>query len=145
MLTLPSPAQVKPLFKSTRSLPTVETSPQAAPQTYAEYAISGPPGGAGAPHPTGPEPLAGETPNQAPKPGAKSSSIIVSPRQVRRGWRSEALSFLVGNSGYGEGVLVGTGRKSELWPLCSGLRPSFIHPFKYCMWVEVASCPIVLL
>ncbi|XP_035947491.1 DNA excision repair protein ERCC-1 isoform X1 [Halichoerus grypus] len=75
------PAGVKPLFKSTRSLPTVEASPQAAPQTYAEYAISGPPGGVGAPHHTGPEPLAGETPNQAPKPGAKSSSIIVSPRQ----------------------------------------------------------------
>ncbi|XP_064436449.1 DNA excision repair protein ERCC-1 isoform X1 [Mirounga angustirostris] len=75
------PAGVKPLFKSTRSLPTVEASPQAAPQTYAEYAISGPPGGVGAPHHRGPEPLAGETPNQAPKPGAKSSSIIVSPRQ----------------------------------------------------------------
>ncbi|XP_040313341.1 DNA excision repair protein ERCC-1 isoform X2 [Herpailurus yagouaroundi] len=74
-------AGFKPLFKSTRSLPTMETSAQAAPQTYAEYAISGPPGGAGAPHPTGPEPLAGETPNQAPKPGTKSSSIIVSPRQ----------------------------------------------------------------
>ncbi|XP_047566004.1 DNA excision repair protein ERCC-1 isoform X3 [Lutra lutra] len=75
------PAGVKPLFKSTRSLPTVETSPQAAPQTYAEYAISGPQGGAGAPQPPGPELLAGETANQAPKPGAKSSSIIVSPRQ----------------------------------------------------------------
>ncbi|XP_044113045.1 DNA excision repair protein ERCC-1 isoform X1 [Neovison vison] len=75
------PAGVKPLFKSTRSLPTMETLPQAAPQTYAEYAISGPPGGAGAPQPPGPEPLAGETANQAPKPGAKSSSIIVSPRQ----------------------------------------------------------------
>nr|XP_060507449.1 DNA excision repair protein ERCC-1 isoform X3 [Panthera onca] len=75
------PAGFKPLFKSTRSLPTTETSAQAAPQTYAEYAISGPPGGAGAPHPTGPEPLAGETPNQAPKAGTKSSSIIVSPRQ----------------------------------------------------------------
>ncbi|XP_047691538.1 DNA excision repair protein ERCC-1 isoform X2 [Prionailurus viverrinus] len=75
------PAGFKPLFKSTRSLPTMETSAQAAPQTYAEYAISGSPGGAGAPHPTGPEPLAGETPNQAPKPGTKSSSIIVSPRQ----------------------------------------------------------------
>ncbi|XP_025770040.1 DNA excision repair protein ERCC-1-like [Puma concolor] len=74
-------AGFKPLFKSTRSLPTMETSAQAAPQTYAEYAISGPPGGAGAPHPTGPEPLAGETPNQAPKLGTKSSSIIVSPRQ----------------------------------------------------------------
>lgn len=96
-LTLPSPAQVKPLFKSTRSLPTMETLPQAAPQTYAEYAISGPPGGAGAPQPPGPEPLAGETANQAPKPGAKSSSIIVSPRQVRRGWRSG------GNLGYGAG------------------------------------------
>uniref|UniRef100_A0A5F5PVK0 ERCC excision repair 1, endonuclease non-catalytic subunit n=1 Tax=Equus caballus TaxID=9796 RepID=A0A5F5PVK0_HORSE len=72
------PAGAKPLFKSTRSLPTMETSPPPAPQTYAEYAISGPPGGAG---PTGPEPLAGETPNQAPKPGAKSNSIIVSPRQ----------------------------------------------------------------
>nr|XP_021536742.1 DNA excision repair protein ERCC-1 [Neomonachus schauinslandi] len=95
------PAGVKPLFKSTRSLPTVEASPQAAPQTYAEYAISGPPGGVGAPHHRGPEPLAGETPNQAPKPGAKSSSIIVSPRQVRRGWRSGALRFLVGNTGYG--------------------------------------------
>ncbi|XP_046539900.1 DNA excision repair protein ERCC-1 isoform X1 [Equus quagga] len=72
------PAGAKPLFKSTRSLPTMETSPPPAPQTYAEYAISGPPGGAG---PTGPEPLAGETPNHAPKPGAKSNSIIVSPRQ----------------------------------------------------------------
>ncbi|KAM8963021.1 DNA excision repair protein ERCC-1 isoform 1-T1 [Lycaon pictus] len=76
------PVGVKPLFKSTRSLPTVETSVQAAPQTYAEYAISGPPGLAGAPHPTGPEPLTGETPNQASKPGAKSNSIIVSPRQL---------------------------------------------------------------
>ncbi|XP_028339185.1 DNA excision repair protein ERCC-1 isoform X1 [Physeter macrocephalus] len=75
------PPGAKPLFKSTRSLPTVETSPQLAPQTYAEYAISGPPGGSGATRPIGPEPLAGETPNQAPKPGAKSNSIIVSPRQ----------------------------------------------------------------
>uniref|UniRef100_A0A8C6B0F7 ERCC excision repair 1, endonuclease non-catalytic subunit n=1 Tax=Monodon monoceros TaxID=40151 RepID=A0A8C6B0F7_MONMO len=75
------PPGAKPLFKSTRSLPTVETSPQPAPQTYAEYAISGPPGGSGATRPIGPEPLAGETPNQAPKPGAKSNSIIVSPRQ----------------------------------------------------------------
>ncbi|KAB0398568.1 hypothetical protein E2I00_009919 [Balaenoptera physalus] len=77
---VPPPA-AKPLFKSTRSLPTVETSPQPAPQTYGEYAISGPPGGSGATRPIGPEPLAGETPNQAPKPGAKSNSIIVSPRQ----------------------------------------------------------------
>ncbi|KAB1273858.1 DNA excision repair protein ERCC-1 [Camelus dromedarius] len=76
------PPGAKPLFKSTRSLPTTEIAPQPAPQTYAEYAISGPPGGAGATHTMGPEPLAGETPNNpAPKPGAKSNSIIVSPRQ----------------------------------------------------------------
>ncbi|XP_012508896.1 PREDICTED: DNA excision repair protein ERCC-1 isoform X2 [Propithecus coquereli] len=75
------PAGAKPLFKSTRSLPTVDTSAQATPQTYAEYAISRPLGGAGVTCPTGPEPLAGETPNQAPKPGTKSNSIIVSPRQ----------------------------------------------------------------
>uniref|UniRef100_A0A2K6MZH6 DNA excision repair protein ERCC-1 n=1 Tax=Rhinopithecus bieti TaxID=61621 RepID=A0A2K6MZH6_RHIBE len=75
------PGVAKPLFKSTQSLPTVDTSAQAAPQTYAEYAISQPLGGAGATCPTGSEPLAGETPNQALKPGAKSNSIIVSPRQ----------------------------------------------------------------
>ncbi|KAK2088693.1 Excision repair cross-complementation group 1 [Saguinus oedipus] len=75
------PAMAKPLFKSTKSLPTVDTSAQAAPQTYAEYVMSRPPGGPGAPCPTGSEPLAGETRNQAPKPGAKSNSIIVSPRQ----------------------------------------------------------------
>ncbi|KAL1286754.1 ERCC1 [Ovibos moschatus] len=75
------PPGAKPLFRSTRSLPTVETSPPPGPQTYAEYALSGPPGGAEATCPVGPEPLAGETPNQAPKPGAKSNSIIVSPRQ----------------------------------------------------------------
>ncbi|XP_042088118.1 DNA excision repair protein ERCC-1 isoform X1 [Ovis aries] len=75
------PPGAKPLFRSTRSLPTVETSPPPGPQTYAEYALSGPPGGAEATRPVGPEPLAGETPNQAPKPGAKSNSIIVSPRQ----------------------------------------------------------------
>uniref|UniRef100_A0A673VDZ0 ERCC excision repair 1, endonuclease non-catalytic subunit n=1 Tax=Suricata suricatta TaxID=37032 RepID=A0A673VDZ0_SURSU len=75
------PAGLKPLFKSSRSLPTTETSPQAGPQTYAEYAISGPPGGAGAPHPREPEALAAEPPHQAPKPGTKSNSIIVSPRQ----------------------------------------------------------------
>ncbi|XP_011818389.1 PREDICTED: DNA excision repair protein ERCC-1 isoform X1 [Colobus angolensis palliatus] len=75
------PGVAKPLFKFTQSLPTVDTSAQAAPQTYAEYAISQPPGGAAATCPTGSEPLAGETPNQALKPGAKSNSIIVSPRQ----------------------------------------------------------------
>nr|XP_036861311.1 DNA excision repair protein ERCC-1 isoform X4 [Manis javanica] len=75
------PPGAKPLFKSTRSLPTRETCPQTVPQTYAEYAISGPPGGAGAMHQSGREPVAGETPHQAPKPGAKSNSIIVSPRQ----------------------------------------------------------------
>uniref|UniRef100_A0A2K5PLB4 ERCC excision repair 1, endonuclease non-catalytic subunit n=1 Tax=Cebus imitator TaxID=2715852 RepID=A0A2K5PLB4_CEBIM len=75
------PAVAKPLFKSTKSLPTVDTSAQAAPQTYAEYVMSRPPGGPGTTCPTGSEPLAEETPNQAPKPGAKSNSIIVSPRQ----------------------------------------------------------------
>lgn len=75
------PAGLKPLFKSTQSCPTTETSAQAAPQTYAEYAISGPAGGAAATHPTGQEPQAGESPGQAPKPGTKSNSIIVSPRQ----------------------------------------------------------------
>ncbi|XP_062968405.1 DNA excision repair protein ERCC-1 isoform X2 [Cynocephalus volans] len=75
------PAGAKLLFKSTRSLATVETSAQAAPQTYAEYAISRPPGGAEATCPTESEPQQGETPNQALKPGAKSNSIIVSPRQ----------------------------------------------------------------
>ncbi|KAF6077402.1 ERCC excision repair 1, endonuclease non-catalytic subunit [Phyllostomus discolor] len=74
------PAGLKPLFKSTQSCPTTETA-QAAPQTYAEYAISGPAGGAAATHPTGPEPQAGEALGQAPKPGTKSNSIIVSPRQ----------------------------------------------------------------
>uniref|UniRef100_A0A2K6V181 ERCC excision repair 1, endonuclease non-catalytic subunit n=1 Tax=Saimiri boliviensis boliviensis TaxID=39432 RepID=A0A2K6V181_SAIBB len=77
------PAVAKPLFKSTKNLPTVDTSAQAAPQTYAEYVMSRPAGGPGATCPTGSEPLAGETPNQAPKPGAKSNSIIVSPRQLR--------------------------------------------------------------
>ncbi|CAI9153065.1 unnamed protein product [Rangifer tarandus platyrhynchus] len=71
------PPGAKPLFRSTRSLPTMETSPPPGPQTYAEYALSGPPGRAEATHPVGPEPLAGE----ATKPGAKSNSIIVSPRQ----------------------------------------------------------------
>ncbi|KAG8515313.1 DNA excision repair protein ERCC-1 [Galemys pyrenaicus] len=73
--------QAKPLFKSARSLPTTDSLPQPAPQSYAEYAISGPPGGAAATQPAGPEPLAEETPKQAPKVGAKSNSIIVSPRQ----------------------------------------------------------------
>ncbi|XP_063557526.1 DNA excision repair protein ERCC-1 isoform X3 [Gorilla gorilla gorilla] len=75
------PGVAKPLFRSAQSLPTVDTLAQAAPQTYAEYAISQPLEGAGATCPTGSEPLAGETPNQALKPGAKSNSIIVSPRQ----------------------------------------------------------------
>lgn len=75
------PAGVKPLFRPSRSRPTAEPAAQAAPQAYAECAISGPAGGAGATPPTGSESRAGETPNQVPKPGAKSSSIIVSPRQ----------------------------------------------------------------
>ncbi|XP_076987555.1 DNA excision repair protein ERCC-1 isoform X4 [Tamandua tetradactyla] len=75
------PVGAKPLFKSTLSLPTEETSAQVVPQTYAEYAITKPPGGAGAACPMGLEPPAGGPPNQAPKAGAKSNSIIVSPRQ----------------------------------------------------------------
>ncbi|XP_004597998.2 DNA excision repair protein ERCC-1 [Ochotona princeps] len=78
------PAGAKPLFKPTRSLATSltpETPARPAPQTYAEYAISRPPAEAAAPCPPAAEPLAGEAPNQALKPGTKSSSIIVSPRQ----------------------------------------------------------------
>lgn len=74
------PAGAKPLFKSTRNLPTVATSAQATPQTYAEYAIAQPPGGAGTTASTCTESTAEETPSQVQKPGAKSS-IIVSPRQ----------------------------------------------------------------
>nr|XP_044989669.1 DNA excision repair protein ERCC-1 [Jaculus jaculus] len=79
---VPAPG-AKSLFRSTRNLPTEATSAQAAPQTYAEYAISRPPPGPGAGDtgPTGSEPSTGETPNQALKPGAKTNSIIVSPRQ----------------------------------------------------------------
>lgn len=78
------PAGAKPLFKSTRSLATSgtpETPARPAPQTYAEYAISRPPAEAAAPCPPAVEPLADEAPNQALKPGTKSNSIIVSPRQ----------------------------------------------------------------
>lgn len=75
------PAGAKPLFRATRDFPAVETPAQPAPQTYAEYAISRPPAGAGALCPPGAEPPAGETPNQALKPGTKSNSIVVSPRQ----------------------------------------------------------------
>ena len=103
----------------------METSAQAAPQTYAEYAISGPPGGAGAPHPTGPEPLAGETPNQAPKPGTKSSSIIVSPRQVRRGRSSGALSFLVGTTGTGVALRWAVEGSQSSWHCALGDANSF--------------------
>lgn len=78
----------------------MESSAQAAPQTYAEYAISGPAGGAGATHPSGPEHQAGENPNQTPKLGTKSNSIIVSPRQVRKGmekWSFESFGGKHGN------------------------------------------------
>lgn len=68
-------ARAKPLFKSTRNLPSSAPPAQPAPQSYAEYALSGPQGGSA---PTLP---AGDPPNQAPKPATKSNSIIVSPRQ----------------------------------------------------------------
>uniref|UniRef100_A0A8C5KIN9 Uncharacterized protein n=1 Tax=Jaculus jaculus TaxID=51337 RepID=A0A8C5KIN9_JACJA len=85
---VPAPG-AKSLFRSTRNLPTEATSAQAAPQTYAEYAISRPPPGPGAGDtgPTGSEPSTGETPNQALKPGAKTNSIIVSPRQPEEAGR----------------------------------------------------------
>lgn len=78
-------AGAKPLFKLSRN-PTAApaTSAQAAPQTpqtYAEYALAQAPGGAGATLPTGSDPATGENPSQTLKTGAKSSSIIVSPRQ----------------------------------------------------------------
>lgn len=72
------PAGAKPSFRSTWSYPTMETSAQAAPQTYAENAISRCAGGAGAAHRIGLEPQAGETPNQALKPRTKSNIIILS-------------------------------------------------------------------
>uniref|UniRef100_A0A8C8T043 DNA excision repair protein ERCC-1 n=1 Tax=Peromyscus maniculatus bairdii TaxID=230844 RepID=A0A8C8T043_PERMB len=75
------PAGVRPLFRSSRN-PTTATPAQAAPQSYAEYAIAQPPGGAGATGSTGSEPVKGENPSQTLKTGAKSSSILVSPRQV---------------------------------------------------------------
>ncbi|KAL6083684.1 hypothetical protein STEG23_027675 [Scotinomys teguina] len=74
------PAGVKSLFRSSRN-PTAAASAQATPQSYAEYAIAQPPGGAVAAGPTGSEPLKGENPSQTLKTGAKSSSILVSPRQ----------------------------------------------------------------
>lgn len=110
--------QAKPLFRSTRSLPTVETSPPPGPQTYAEYALSGPPGRAEATHPVGPEPLAGE----APKPGAKSNSIIVSPRQVRTGMEKWDFGL---SDGKCKGFLVG---KEGLSSTCCALN-SASHPF----------------
>ena len=120
---LPFSPQAKPLFRSTQSLPTVDTSAQAAPQTYAEYAISQPLEGAGATCPTGSEPLAGETPNQALKPGAKSNSIIVSPRQVRRETEKWGLEVFSGKRCSRDDS---SGRRSEFQPLGSH---SFIHSF----------------
>uniref|UniRef100_G1U5G5 Uncharacterized protein n=1 Tax=Oryctolagus cuniculus TaxID=9986 RepID=G1U5G5_RABIT len=97
-------AGAKPLFRSTRDLPAVETPAQPAPQTYAEYAISRSPAGAGALCPPGAEPLAGETPNQALKPGTKSNSIVVSPRQVRGRRRGGAPRVLGGRGSRGRWV-----------------------------------------
>ncbi|GAB1291651.1 DNA excision repair protein ERCC-1 [Apodemus speciosus] len=77
-------AGAKPLLKLSRNPTVPATSAQAAPQTpqtYAEYAIAQAPGGAGASLPTGSEPVTGENPSQTLKTGAKSNSIIVSPRQ----------------------------------------------------------------
>lgn len=92
----------------------MESSAQAVPQTYAEYAISGPAGGAGATHPSGPEHQAGETPNQTPKLGTKSNSIIVSPRQVRKGMEKWSFESFGGKHGNRASFLVGSGSGSEL-------------------------------
>ncbi|XP_051018475.1 DNA excision repair protein ERCC-1 isoform X1 [Acomys russatus] len=75
------PAGAKPLFRSSRNSSNTAPSAPGAPQTYAEYAIAQPPGGVGAAGPTGSEPVTGENPSHTLKPGAKSNSIIVSPRQ----------------------------------------------------------------
>lgn len=94
----PSPPfspQPKPLFSSSRNPTAPASSAHTAPQTYAEYAIAQPPGGAGATVPTGSEPATGENPSQTLKTGAKSNTIIVSPRQVRG--RDGVLGVLVGN------------------------------------------------
>ena len=112
------PPGAMPSFRSTQSLPTVETSSLPGPQTYAEYALSGPPGRAEATHPVGPEPLAGE----APKPGAKSNSIIVSPRQVRTGMGKWDFGL---SDGKCKGFLVG---KEGLSSTCCALN-SASHPF----------------
>lgn len=74
-------ARAKHLFRSSRNPTAPATSAHVAPQTYAEYAIAQPPGRAGPTVPRGSEPSTGENPSQTQKTGAKSSSIIVSPRQ----------------------------------------------------------------
>lgn len=77
-----SPAQAKPLFRSTRSLPSTDPAPPPAPQSYAEFVLSGPLGGAAPTQPQAvPDVLTAEPPNQTAKPVTKSGSIIVSPRQ----------------------------------------------------------------
>lgn len=91
--TLPFSPQVKPLFRSSRNPSTTASSAQVAPQTYAQYAIAQPPGGAEATGHTGSEPVKGENPSQTLKTGAKSNSILVSPRQVSR--EMELWGFLV--------------------------------------------------
>lgn len=132
ILCSPFSSQVKPLFRSSTA---PATSAHVAPQTYAEYAITQPPGGAGATVPAGSEPSTGENPNQTLKTGTKSNSIIVSPRQVRVG--EGPLEVLMGKPV--PGVSVGSGgRRAEVHTLCLLvlsscivilLIPAFVHSF----------------
>lgn len=117
--------QAKPLFKSTRNLPSSAPPAQPAPQSYAEYALSGPQGGSA---PTLP---AGDPPNQAPKPATKSNSIIVSPRQVRPGWVVRNWGSAVAAPGLGSGCppvlelgASGPGRRALLVGLRHHLLPT---------------------
>lgn len=127
----PFSPQVKPLFRSSRNPTIPATSAHMAPQTYAEYAITQPPGGAGATVPTGSEPAAGENPSQTLKTGAKSNSIIVSPRQVRAG--DGPLGILMGKSV--PGISVGSsGRRAEVHTLCLLMPSSCIcHFINFCI------------
>lgn len=124
--TLPFSPQVKPLFRSSRNPSTTASSAQVAPQTYAQYAIAQPPGGAGATGHTGSEPVKGENPSQTLKTGAKSNSILVSPRQVSK--EMALWGFLVGNP-VAEVSVGSADQWSEVHTLFS--RVLFVHAFTH--------------
>nr|XP_042125212.1 DNA excision repair protein ERCC-1 [Peromyscus maniculatus bairdii] len=123
------PAGAKPLFRSSRN-PTTATPAQAAPQSYAEYAIAQPPGGAGATGSTGSEPVKGENPSQTLKTGAKSSSILVSPRQGR-----SRVSILPEDSSQAALPCYDPSLKSVFW--VDSLAP--LSPL-LCQWVPTSAC-----